>query len=105
MTNAFKNSNVTSTAITVTNAGTYLVNYGFNASSTAGSALSLYQNGTEINSSRLLLRDDVGEMSGSIIIALAAGDTLSLGASVIVTNLVLPAGALNAYVTLTPIYI
>ncbi len=103
---AFKNSTVSPTSINVTNAGTYLIEFGYTALSTSGSAMSLYIDGVENVLTRLLLQDvEGGSVSGSIILTLAAADTIALGSSVIVTNLVLPAGVLNAYVTLTPVYI
>lgn len=100
---AFKNSTATSTGITVNNGGTYLLNYGINASSTAGSAVSIYVNGVEVPTSRVSLLA-AGSTNGSVILTLNSGDVISLRSSVISTNIVLPADSLNAYVTLVPIY-
>ena len=102
---ALKNSTVTATTLTVTNAGTYQIVYGYNASAGVNSALSIYLNGNELTSTRLLDSDTAGSPSAAILITLSAGDILSLGSSVITTNIVLPAGSLNAYIALTPVYI
>ena len=100
----YKNAIATTTAITVTNAGTYLVNYGFNASATTGSAMSLYLNGSENVQTRLSILA-VGSYSANIILTLTAGETISLGASVISTNVTLPSGSLNAFIDVVPIFI
>ena len=102
-TQAFKNSTVTSTGMTVNNGGTYLLNYGINASSTAGSAVSIYVNGVEVPTTRISLTA-AGSTDGSVILTLNSGDVISLRASAISTNIVLPADSLNAYVTLVPVY-
>lgn len=100
---AFKNATATQTGITVNNGGTYLLNYGINASSTAGSAVSVYVNGVEVPTSRISLVA-AGSTNGSVILTLNPGDVISLRSSVISTNIVLPANSLNAYLTLVPIY-
>lgn len=102
---ALKNSSVTATTITIDNTGTYDLAYGFNASAGINSAMSIYINGNELESTRLVLLEEAGGLSADILITLNAGDTISLGSSVIVTNIVLPAGSLNAYIALTPVYI
>jgi hypothetical protein len=102
-TNALKNSTVSSNTITVTNAGTYLVNYGFTSPGAEDAAMSLYVNGTENTGTRLTLIEE-GHVSASILLTLAAGSTVSLGVSVLPDNVTLPTGTLNAYVVITPIY-
>lgn len=102
---AFKNSTVSTTGITVNNAGTYQINFGFNATAGTGSALSIYKNGVEVGASRLTLIDEAGSAAGSIIITLANSDTIGLASSLLTTNIVLPASQLNAYITIIPIYI
>ena len=102
---ALKNSSVTATTITIDNTGTYDLAYGFNASAGVNSAMSIYINGNELESTRLVLLEEAGSLSADILITLNAGDTISLGSSVIVTNIVLPAGSLNAYIALSPVYI
>ena len=102
---ALKNSSVTATTITIDNTGTYDLAYGFNASAGINSAMSIYINGNELESTRLVLLEEAGGLSADILITLNAGDTISLGSSVITTNIVLPAESLNAYIALTPVYI
>ena len=102
---ALKNSSVTAITITIDNTGTYDLAYGFNASAGVDSAMSIYINGNELESTRLVLLEEAGSLSADILITLNAGDTISLGSSVITTNIVLPAGSLNAYIALTPVYI
>ncbi|MEG2915726.1 MAG: hypothetical protein RR839_04710, partial [Oscillospiraceae bacterium] len=70
-----------------------------------GSAMSLYINGIEQVDSRLTLIDEKGSMSANIIVTLGAGAVIALGASKIETKLTLPGETLNAYVTLTPLFI
>jgi hypothetical protein len=102
-TEALKNATVSENGITVNNGGTYLINYGINATNTTGSAVSIYVNGTEVPNTRITL-EAVGNINGSKLLTLNSGDTISLRSSVISTNIELPANTLNAFVTLVPVY-
>lgn len=95
--------NATNDTVTVTNAGTYLINYGITPSTGTGSAVSLYINGTENAVTRLTLTDSTSTYSGGIILNLAAGDTISIGKSLNTTAITLPADTMNAYLNIIPI--
>lgn len=100
-TNSFRNATVTNETITVNEAGTYQIDYGFNASSGQNSAISLYINGVENTLSRLKILDTSESLSSSIILNLNEGDVISMRVSQYTTNIALPAETLNAYITLT----
>lgn len=105
----FNNSNLVSgvsandNSITVNTSGNYLINYGYTASSGTGSAISIYVNGVELERSRLTLKGTAGSVSGSVVVSLNKGDTLTLRCSLYTADLVLPADTLNAYLTLKSI--
>ena len=70
---------VSDNAINITDAGIYLVSYFANGSVDAGDfAVSLYQNGVELADERISVTTPSGALSKTILLALDAGDTLSI---------------------------
>ena len=102
-TNAIQGSTISgNSGITVNTAGTYLINYGILASSTGTATISLYINGVENTLTRLQISDTATTTSQSIVLQLNAGDTVTLNMSSGTTDIVLPGGVSNAFITVTP---
>ena len=75
-------SNIThaanSTIITVSNAGTYLISYSVNIMTGVGSAIAVAVNGTVDVSTQVPSLVATGEIGGSVVLTLAAGDVITL---------------------------
>ncbi|WP_032079773.1 BclA C-terminal domain-containing protein, partial [Clostridium drakei] len=66
------------TTITVTNAGIYQINYNISITDGVGSSLAIAVNGTVDASTPIIALVATGEISGSAILTLAAGDAITL---------------------------
>ena len=66
------------TTITVTSAGTYEINYGISITSGVGSQIAIAVNGTVDASTPITALTATGELFGSAILTLAAGDVITL---------------------------
>ncbi len=93
-------SNVTHTAgtttVTVTTAGNYRITYSVNITAGIGSAIAIAINGTVDASTSVPVLVATGEVSGSAILYLAAGDVITLrnnSATPLTTDLAPSAGA------------
>ena len=98
-----ENSTPATNGITITEAGTYKIDFGVRAASGEGT-VALYNNGTIVPSTTINVTPD-SDSGTSIIQTLTAGSELTLRAvSVTSSPISLDAGYVNAYLTVTPIH-
>jgi hypothetical protein len=74
----FNISRTSSTGFTVLNDGYYMISYSISTTSGAGSALAIAINGATDNSTSIPVLTDTGEVSGTAILHLLAGDIITL---------------------------
>ena len=97
-----ENGTAGTNSVTVNVGGLYKVDYGFAPDTAAGETVSLYQNGAQIANTDIEAQSGGSRYASSTLLTLAAGDTLSMRMNE-AGNLVIPAGSVASFLTLTPV--